>query len=133
MCSGDGHLLDIAYFGHFGQQISLHDFRFLMHFPSYARSIVHVFRGTQGIWWGGLGGGGFGDVITFVGTFIHGRYIVHVFLRHASARTRMLVATPQGCRSAVAHVLSMTCQGVVPSSNLTTQVIRKYTFHSIII
>ena len=60
MCSGDGHLLDIAYFGHFGQQTSLHDFRFLMHFPSYARSIVHVFQGAQGIWWGGLGGGVWG-------------------------------------------------------------------------
>ena len=48
------------HFGHFGQQISLRDFRFLTYFPSHARSILHVFQGTQGMLWGGLGGGGWG-------------------------------------------------------------------------
>ena len=37
-------------------------------------SILHVFQGTQGMLWGGLGGGVGGDVITSVGTFTHGRY-----------------------------------------------------------
>ena len=41
------------HFGHFGQPISLLDFRFLTYFPSHARSILHVFQGTQGILWVG--------------------------------------------------------------------------------
>ena len=48
--------------GHFGQQISLHDFRYFTYFPLDAWYILlHVFQGTQGIWWGGVGGGGGGD------------------------------------------------------------------------
>ena len=48
--------------GHFGQQISLHHFRYFTYLPLDARSILHVFQGTQGIWWAGLGGGcGGGD------------------------------------------------------------------------
>lgn len=57
-CSGDGHLVGEAAFRHFGQQISLHYFRHFAYFPLDARSILHVFQGTQCIWWGGVGGGG---------------------------------------------------------------------------
>ena len=69
------------HFGHFGQQISLHDFRFLTYAPSHARSILHVFQGTQGMLWGGLAGGVGGDVITSDGAFTHGRYYMFSMAR----------------------------------------------------
>ena len=69
--------------GHFGQQISLHHFRYFTYLPLDARSILHVFQGTQGISWGGLGGG-LGEVITFVGTFTHIPYYMFSRVRRAS-------------------------------------------------
>ena len=87
---------------------------------------------------GNYGVEGGGDVITFDGTFTHGRYYMFSELRarthtHTHTHTHMLVARPQGCRSAVAHVLSITCQGLVPSLNLTTHVIMQKVYTSIII
>ena len=63
--------------GHFGQQISLHHFRYFTYLPLDARSILHVFQGTRGIWWGGLGeGGGGGDNVRWN---FHTYSILHVF------------------------------------------------------
>ena len=63
--------------GHFGQQISLHHFRYFTYLPLDARSVLHVFQGTQGIWWGGLGGGGGGgDNVCWN---FHTYSILHVF------------------------------------------------------
>ena len=70
--------------GHFGQQISLHHFGFFTYLPLDARSILHVFQGTQGIWWGGLGGW-VGEVITFVGTFTHIPYYMFSRARRAAS------------------------------------------------
>ena len=67
--------------GHFGQQISLHHFRYFTYLPLDARSILHVSRVRRAS--GGVGWvGGVGEVITFVGTFTH---IFHTtcFPRHA--------------------------------------------------
>ena len=63
--------------GHFGQQISLHHFGYFTYLPLDARSILHVFQGTQGIWWDGLGGGGGGgDNVCWN---FHTYSILHVF------------------------------------------------------
>ena len=63
--------------GHFGQQISLHHFCYFTYLPLDARSILHVFQGTQGIWRGGLGdGGGGGDNVRWN---FHTYSILHVF------------------------------------------------------
>ena len=63
--------------GHFGQQISLHHFRYFTYLPLDARSILHVFQGTRGIWWGGLSeGGGGGDNVRWN---LHTYSILHVF------------------------------------------------------
>ena len=88
------------------QSCILDNVRWNFHTNFHTWSILHVFQGTQGMLWGGLGGGA-GDVITSVGTFTHGWYTT-CFPRHARTRTHVLVATPQGCLSAVAHVLSIT-------------------------
>ena len=73
--------------GHFGQQISLHHFRYFTYLPLDARSILHVFQGTQGIWRGGLGGGGVGEVTTFVGTFTHIPYYMFSTARRTRPET----------------------------------------------
>ena len=74
---GMGILSTKPHLGHFGQQISLHRFRYFTYLPLDARSILHVFQGTQGIWWGGLGeGGGGGDNVRWN---FHTYSILHVF------------------------------------------------------
>ena len=74
---GMGILSTKPHLGHFGQQISLHHFRYFTYLPLDARSILHVFQGTQGIWWGGLGeGGGGGDNVRWN---FHTYSILHVF------------------------------------------------------
>ena len=66
--------------GHFGQQISLHHFRYFPYLPLDARSILHVFRASGGVGWVR----GVGEVITFVETFTHIPYYMFSRVRRAS-------------------------------------------------